>query len=564
MKIECDKCGAKYSIADEKVRGKTFKIRCKKCSNVIIVRDKTTSAGAEEPPAAEADHDHGQEQEQDGADPGWHLAIDGDTVGPLAEQDVRDRFAAGSIDGETSVWQEGFDDWLPLSEVDTFSGLAAASAPAGDDGAAAAAVAAPAAAAAAADPFAASSDDDYGGSGFSEPEPEPESDADADEHSPRIDDLTGARNENSVLFSLDSLSAVALGGGAPKQQAAAQPSTPSGPSFSVAPASSAPASQTTAQGEGSGLIDIRAMSAMLGDSDGGGGGEVSGGAESFGDSAIPSFGGGFGGLAAAPLSIDSPDKDVPIVAPEPVKSSNGPLYALIGVLALGLIGITGYLATRPPPEGKTTEIIKIVPGAVPDYDDDGPSKKKKKRDDDDDDDDDDLDVEPDDEEAGSAGTPSKKKKKKSKKKGGSSDKPADAGSDPKVDTPKKKVVKKPDDLSVDCLLDPSKCKKGGGGGGGGGGSSAPPDSSLPKKLVAADIKAGYSSAKKSAQSKCKSKSKGGEKVVVKLSIQGSTGKVVSATADGSPLGNCVAAEMKKAKFKKFQAKQQGAQISVRF
>ena len=46
MKIECDKCGAKYSIADDKVRGKTFKIRCKKCSNVIIVRDK--AGGAEE------------------------------------------------------------------------------------------------------------------------------------------------------------------------------------------------------------------------------------------------------------------------------------------------------------------------------------------------------------------------------------------------------------------------------------------------------------------------------------------------------------------------------------
>ena len=35
MKIECEKCGAKYSIADDKVKGKTFKIRCKKCSNAI-------------------------------------------------------------------------------------------------------------------------------------------------------------------------------------------------------------------------------------------------------------------------------------------------------------------------------------------------------------------------------------------------------------------------------------------------------------------------------------------------------------------------------------------------
>src|SRR5690606_22445969 len=29
MKIVCDSCGAKYSIADEKVAGKVFKIRCK-------------------------------------------------------------------------------------------------------------------------------------------------------------------------------------------------------------------------------------------------------------------------------------------------------------------------------------------------------------------------------------------------------------------------------------------------------------------------------------------------------------------------------------------------------
>ena len=76
MKIECDKCGAKYSIADDKVRGKTFKIRCKKCSNVIIVRDKAGGGDAAE---SEAPSD----------EPGWHLAIGGETVGPLTEQEVR-------------------------------------------------------------------------------------------------------------------------------------------------------------------------------------------------------------------------------------------------------------------------------------------------------------------------------------------------------------------------------------------------------------------------------------------------------------------------------------------
>ena len=41
MKIVCDACSAKYSIADEKVRGKVFKISCKKCSNIIVVRGST-------------------------------------------------------------------------------------------------------------------------------------------------------------------------------------------------------------------------------------------------------------------------------------------------------------------------------------------------------------------------------------------------------------------------------------------------------------------------------------------------------------------------------------------
>ena len=38
MKIVCASCAAKYSIADEKIAGKVFKIRCKKCSDVIVVR----------------------------------------------------------------------------------------------------------------------------------------------------------------------------------------------------------------------------------------------------------------------------------------------------------------------------------------------------------------------------------------------------------------------------------------------------------------------------------------------------------------------------------------------
>jgi len=55
MKIVCDACQAKYSIADEKVQGKAFKIRCKKCNHIIVVRssgERVVGAAAEPKPAA--------------------------------------------------------------------------------------------------------------------------------------------------------------------------------------------------------------------------------------------------------------------------------------------------------------------------------------------------------------------------------------------------------------------------------------------------------------------------------------------------------------------------------
>lgn len=39
MKFLCDRCRTRYSIADDRVRGKILKIRCKNCANVITVRE---------------------------------------------------------------------------------------------------------------------------------------------------------------------------------------------------------------------------------------------------------------------------------------------------------------------------------------------------------------------------------------------------------------------------------------------------------------------------------------------------------------------------------------------
>ena len=44
MKIQCQSCQAKYTIADEKVLGKVVKIRCKKCGATV---DSTAELSAE-------------------------------------------------------------------------------------------------------------------------------------------------------------------------------------------------------------------------------------------------------------------------------------------------------------------------------------------------------------------------------------------------------------------------------------------------------------------------------------------------------------------------------------
>ena len=54
MKFVCDRCQTRYSIADEKVRQKILRIRCKTCGNVIVVQDERVAAAGSAPAPAAA------------------------------------------------------------------------------------------------------------------------------------------------------------------------------------------------------------------------------------------------------------------------------------------------------------------------------------------------------------------------------------------------------------------------------------------------------------------------------------------------------------------------------
>src|SRR5258708_32320249 len=130
MKIVCDACQAKYSISDDKVQGKVFKIRCKKCSNIIVVRGSAAAAEPAPSPQQEKEthvYDYGYQGGAPQADDAvWHVVINQDQVGPMTVTEGHARFNAGEIDVETYVWRDGFCDWSPLNQVDVFAAFAAA------------------------------------------------------------------------------------------------------------------------------------------------------------------------------------------------------------------------------------------------------------------------------------------------------------------------------------------------------------------------------------------------------------------------------------------------------
>ena len=159
MKFLCDRCKTRYSIADERVRGKILKIRCKNCSNVITVREGMPEPEPEVPGAPRAERaparptDHtpaivgaapgkpapkpaplaaafAQEMQRPAAPPPqleeeWYLSIDGNQEGPFALPAAQAWVRARKPDDDLYCWCEGFDDWLPIEKVSHFRGLRA-------------------------------------------------------------------------------------------------------------------------------------------------------------------------------------------------------------------------------------------------------------------------------------------------------------------------------------------------------------------------------------------------------------------------------------------------------
>ena len=187
MKFLCDNCKAKYQIADEKVAGKTVRMKCRKCGHQIEVRAAVTEtsvstsspmvgggtemmrpvgsikgglatslsaqkprapapsqpagaagtgpyaaqgalAGAfqravSEPPQTMPMPTGGNNPVELSVTDEWYVAINGVPVGPVRITELRRKAASGAVTEDSLCWQEGLEEWRPVRSIPELAAL---------------------------------------------------------------------------------------------------------------------------------------------------------------------------------------------------------------------------------------------------------------------------------------------------------------------------------------------------------------------------------------------------------------------------------------------------------
>jgi predicted Zn finger-like uncharacterized protein len=131
MKFVCDGCQTRYSIADEKVRQRILRIRCKTCGHVITVQSGEVIsspqdasarlasgvwAGAGASSASAAGPSSGLSRPPAGHRE-WFVAVDGKEQGPLGRSDAAKIIVSLKPEQSVRVWKEGMDGWKRPKDV---------------------------------------------------------------------------------------------------------------------------------------------------------------------------------------------------------------------------------------------------------------------------------------------------------------------------------------------------------------------------------------------------------------------------------------------------------------
>jgi predicted Zn finger-like uncharacterized protein len=115
MKITCESCSAKYTIADDKVRGRKVKIRCKGCGTPIVV-DGQASGPTNGEASAEGDSAVVDAPASMAPEAEWSVNLSDTEQVSLSTSQIIEGYRAGRVTNDAFVWKDGMGDWVPLLE----------------------------------------------------------------------------------------------------------------------------------------------------------------------------------------------------------------------------------------------------------------------------------------------------------------------------------------------------------------------------------------------------------------------------------------------------------------
>ncbi len=105
MNFSCEACHHRYAVPDEKIRGRTVRIRCRHCGHLTSVTgpaDSAPTTAAPPPAPAQAE---------------WYAMIAGAQAGPFDLPGLAERAREGSVTSDSFVWRPGMADWKRAGEL---------------------------------------------------------------------------------------------------------------------------------------------------------------------------------------------------------------------------------------------------------------------------------------------------------------------------------------------------------------------------------------------------------------------------------------------------------------
>ncbi len=131
MKFYCGVCDTKYRISDEKLRGKVLKIKCKVCSNVVVVNENgVQSGGRASTQETRSGFDHapktGMHMRAGGTshvapeNTEWFVAIKGKQTGPMSKAQLLEMHTTNKIHDRSYCWHEGLANWTRFNQLPDF------------------------------------------------------------------------------------------------------------------------------------------------------------------------------------------------------------------------------------------------------------------------------------------------------------------------------------------------------------------------------------------------------------------------------------------------------------